>query len=236
MEIFPAIDIRNGKVVRLTQGDYDRMEIYAENPKDIAAQFQSQGAKNLHVVDLDGAKDGALSNFDSIKAIIDAGGLFVEVGGGIRDEARIRKYLGIGVGRVILGTVVIDDFDFTCEMLKKYGERIAIGIDALHGKVAVRGWLDQTDTDALDLCKKLSDAGAKTIIYTDISKDGAMEGTNMEAYRIMQATLSCGIIASGGVSSMNELAELKKIGVHGVILGKALYVNTLHLKEVIDAC
>lgn len=236
MEIFPAIDIRGGEVVRLTQGDFDRMEVYAKQPSKIAEQFKKDGATNLHVVDLDGAKDGKLSNFHAIKEIIDVGGLFVEVGGGIRDEERIQQYLDIGVGRVILGTVVVDDFAFTCEMIEKYGDRIAIGIDALNEKVAVRGWLDKTDVNAYELCEMLANKGAKTIIYTDIAKDGAMSGTNMEAYKNMQKNIQCDIIASGGVSTLEEVKELGKIGVSGVILGKALYTGMLNLKEVIEQC
>jgi len=236
MEIFPAIDIRKGQVVRLTQGDFDRMEVYAQQPSKIAEQFKEDGATNLHVVDLDGAKDGELSNFRAIKEIIDVGGLFVEVGGGIRDEARIRQYLNLGVGRVILGTIVVEDFEFTSKMIEKYGDKIAIGIDALKGKVAVRGWKDRTSVDAFELCEMLADKGAKTIIYTDIAKDGAMSGTNMQAYEEMQKSIKCNIIASGGVSSLEEVQELDRLGVSGVILGKALYTGVLNLKEVIRQC
>ena len=236
MEIFPAIDIRGGQVVRLTQGDFDRMEVYSENPVEIAEQFKVAGAKNLHVVDLDGAKNGELSNFDAVKNIVDSGGLFVEIGGGIRDEERINRYLELGVGRVILGTIVVDDFDFTCKMIEKYGDKIALGIDALDGKVAVRGWLDRTDIDAEDLCAMLAEKGAKTIIYTDISKDGAMSGTNTEAYSRLQKNIKCNIIASGGISSTQELLQLKEMGVHGAILGKSLYTGVINLKEVMKNC
>lgn len=236
MELFPAIDIKDGKVVRLTQGDFSRMEVYSSDPTEIAARFKEQGAKNLHIVDLDGAKEGNPVNMPVIKNIVESGGLVVEVGGGIRDESRIQAYLDLGVDRVILGTVIVDDFDFTRRMIERYGKRIAAGIDALDSKVAVRGWLDKTAVDSMELCRTLSDAGVSAIIYTDIAKDGAMSGANIGAYRCLRETVSCEIIASGGISSLDELVLLKGIGVDGAILGKSLYTGAINLKEALEKC
>lgn len=236
MEIFPAIDLQDSQVVSLTQGDFGRKEIYAADPCLIARQFIDAGAKNLHMVDLDGAKRGEPTNFDAIRAIVEQGGLFVEIGGGIRDEARICQYLELGVGRVILGTIAVEDFAFTCDMIKKYGDKIAVGVDALNGKVATRAWLDNTDVESVPFCQKLCDAGVSTIIYTDIAKDGAMQGTNLAVYQELEEKLSCDIIASGGISSMEDIHGLLEIGVYGAILGKAIYIGALNLKEVISLC
>jgi phosphoribosylformimino-5-aminoimidazole carboxamide ribotide isomerase len=236
MEIFPAIDLKNGMVVRLTHGDFNQMDVYSEDPVRMAESFKKQGARNLHVVDLDGAKEGTPINFSVISDLVKAGGLYVEVGGGIRDEARINQYLELGVGRVILGTVVVENFDFTCRMIKKYGDKIAAGVDARSDKVATRGWLNDTKMDAADLCGNLSDAGISAIIYTDIARDGAMQGANIDAYRRLCKNVDCPIIASGGISSIEELTLLDDIGVYGAILGKALYTGTLNLKDVIERC
>ena len=182
MKIFPAIDLRDGKAVRLFQGDYDQMTVYSDDPVKTAIKFKEKGASNLHVVDLDGAKDGRPVNFDVIREIVTAVGVFVEVGGGIRDERRIRQYLDLGVGRVILGTIAVKDFGFLCDMVKKYGDKIAVGVDVKDGYVAINGWKEVTDMAGFDFCVKLRDAGVKTVIYTDVSRDGAEKGTNMEAY------------------------------------------------------
>ena len=183
MQIFPAIDLRGGKVVRLTQGDYDRMTVYGEDPCAQARAFLEAGAKNLHVVDLDGAKDGTLSNYDTIAALAKQGGLYIEVGGGIRTEERIEKYLSLGVGRCILGSVAVTNFDFTAQMLKKYGDKIAVGVDAKDGYVAIHGWKDVSAEPGVAFCQRLAEAGCKAIIYTDIACDGAMKGTNLALYR-----------------------------------------------------
>lgn len=236
MELFPSIDLKGGMVVRLTQGDFDRMDVYSDDPASIAGQFREAGAKNLHVVDLDGAKTGETINAEAIGKILAAGIDLVEVGGGIRDEKRINHYLELGVSRVILGTVAADDFDFTADMIRKYGEKIAVGVDAKDGMVAVRGWLDKTEIDAIELCERLCEVGVSTIIYTDISKDGAMEGTNLELYKLLQERLSCGITASGGISSLEELTLLKEMGLYGAILGKSLYTGAIDLKEAIRIC
>ena len=175
MQLFPAIDLRGGKVVRLTQGDYSRMTVYSEDPCAQAREFLAAGAKNLHVVDLDGAKDGTLSNYDTIAALAKQGGLYIEVGGGIRTEERIETYLSLGVGRCILGSVAVTDFDFTARMLKKYGDKIAVGVDAKDGYVAIHGWKEVSAEPGVDFCKRLADAGCTAIIYTVRSRASGTE-------------------------------------------------------------
>lgn len=233
MQIFPAIDLRGGQVVRLYQGDYDRETVYAADPCAVARSFLAAGAKYLHVVDLDGARDGTLANFDTIAAIVKQGGLYIEVGGGIRTEDRIRRYLDLGVGRCILGTIAVRDFDFTARMARTYGDRIAVGVDARDGYVAVSGWKELSAERGVDFCRRLRDAGVKTVIYTDISRDGAEAGTNLDLYRELSEIQGLDITASGGVSSIEELKELQRIGTRAAILGKALYTGRLDLKTVI---
>jgi len=234
MQIFPAIDLRFGQVVRLYQGDYDKMTVYGADPCAVARDFIAAGAKYLHVVDLDGAKDGTLANFDAISAIAKQGGLYIEVGGGIRTEERIQQYLDIGVGRCILGTIAVKDFDFTARMAQKYGDKIAVGVDARDGFVAINGWKELSSETGIDFCRRLRDAGVQTVIYTDISRDGAEQGTNLGLYRELAAIEGLNITASGGVSSIEELKELQSIGTHAAILGKALYTGRLDLKTVIE--
>ena len=233
MQIFPAIDLRGGQVVRLYQGDYDQETVYAQDPCAVARDFLAAGARYLHVVDLDGARDGALSNFDSIAAIVRQGGLYLEVGGGIRDEDRIRRYLDLGVDRCILGTIAVKDFAFTERMAQKYGARIAVGVDARDGYVAVNGWKELSAEKGVDFCRRLRDAGVRTVIYTDISRDGAEQGTNLDLYRELSELGGLDITASGGISSLEELRELQKIGTKAAILGKALYTGRLDLRAVI---
>ena len=232
MDIFPAIDLRGGQVVRLYQGDYDKETVYAADPCAVARDFLAAGAKCLHVVDLDGARDGTLANFDSIAAIARQGGLYIEVGGGIRDEDRIRRYLDLGVGRCILGTIAVKDFAFTERMTRKYGERIAVGVDARDGYVAVSGWKELSAEKGVDFCRRLRSAGVKAVIYTDISRDGAEQGTNLDLYRELSKIEGLAVTASGGVSSIEELRQLKAIGTQAAILGKALYTGRLDLKTV----
>lgn len=235
MQIFPAIDLRGGQVVRLYQGDYDQMTVYGQDPCAAARDFLAAGARYLHVVDLDGAKDGTLANFDTIAAIARQGGLYIEVGGGIRTEDRIRQYLDLGVSRCILGTVAVKDFDFTARMAEKYGDQIAVGVDARDGYVAVNGWKELSTEKGVDFCRRLYGAGVGTVIYTDISRDGAEQGANLDLYRELAEIRGLKITASGGVSSLEELEELKRIGTHAAILGKALYTGRLDLKTVIQA-
>ena len=234
MQIFPAIDLSGGQVVRLYQGDYDQMTVYGSDPCAVAREFITAGAKYLHVVDLDGAKDGTLANFESIAAIAKQGGLYIEVGGGIRIEERIQQYLDLGVGRCILGTIAGKDFDFTARMAQKYGDRIAVGVDARDGYIAINGWKELSSETGIEFCKRLRDVGVKTVIYTDISRDGAEKGTNLELYRELAKIEGLNITASGGVSSLEELKELQTIGTHAAILGKALYTGRLDLKTVIE--
>ena len=233
MIILPAIDIRGDRAVRLLRGDYDKMTVYNDDPVSVAKGFAGCGAKYLHVVDLDGAKDGDTSNFDLIKDIIAAAGMFVEVGGGIRDEARIARYIDAGVGRVILGTIAAKDPDFVGRMAAKYGEKIAVGVDARDGKVAVQGWLETTELDSFEFCRLMhDDMGVSSIIYTDISRDGAMTGTNIDAYRKLSEIEGLKIVASGGISSEEEIVTLKDI-TWGAILGKSLYDGVLDLTKCI---
>ncbi len=234
MQIFPAIDLRGGQVVRLYQGDYNQETVYGTDPCAYAREFLSAGARHLHVVDLDGARDGTLANFDSIAAIAKQGGLYMEVGGGIRTEERIEKYLDMGVNRCILGTAAVKDFDFTARMAERYGDRIAIGVDARDGYVAVNGWKELSNERGVDFCRRLRDAGVKGVIYTDISRDGAGKGSNLELYEELTQIEGLEITASGGVSSLEELRRLGRIGVRAAILGKALYTGRLDLRTVIQ--
>lgn len=234
IEIFPAIDLKDGKAVRLFQGDYDQMTIYSENPVEVARGFKQAGAKNLHLVDLDGAKDGRLVNFETIKAITEDVEMFVEVGGGIRDEERIRQYLELGVGRIILGTIAVKNFLFLQEMVEKYQDKIAVGVDVKDGHIAINGWKEVTDIAGMDFCTKLRDIGVKTVIYTDISKDGGMQGTNLQAYEKLAEIHGLDIVASGGISFEKEITALKNNGTYGAILGKSLYTGALDLKRVLQ--
>ena len=234
MQIFPAIDLSGGQVVRLYQGDYDQMTVYGQDPCAAARTFLEAGAKYLHLVDLDGARDGTTANFDSIAAIARQGGLYIEVGGGIRTEDRIRQYLDLGVGRCILGTIAVKDFTFTERMAQKYGGRIAVGVDARDGYVAVNGWKELSRERGVDFCRRLRDAGVRTVIYTDISRDGAEQGTNLEVYRELADISGLDITASGGVSSLEELRALRDMGTRAAILGKALYTGRLDLKTVVE--
>ena len=234
MQIFPAIDLRGGQVVRLCQGDYGQETVYGRDPCAQARCFLEAGARYLHVVDLDGARDGTLANFDSIAAIARQGGLYMEVGGGIRTEDRIRQYLDLGVGRCILGTAAVRDFGFTARMAQKYGDRIAVGVDAREGYVAVSGWRETSRERGVDFCRRLCDAGVRTVIYTDISRDGAESGTNLPLYRELAEIRGLDITASGGVGSLEELRELQSIGTRAAILGKALYTGRLDLRTVIE--
>ena len=233
MKIFPAIDLRDGKVVRLFQGDYDQMTVYSHDPVEVARSFKQKGADNLHLVDLDGAKDGRLVNFDTIKAITQQVDMFVEVGGGIRDEERIRQYLDVGVGRVILGTVAVKEPEFLEKMVEKYGERIAVGVDALDGYVAVNGWKEVTDKESFEFCRYLREIGVKTVIYTDISRDGSLEGTNMETYKRLREIEGLDVVASGGISFEEEITALRDV-VSAAILGKAIYSGMLDLEKAVE--
>lgn len=233
MYILPAIDLRAGQVVRLYQGDYDQMTVYGQDPAAQALAFRQAGASQLHLVDLDGAKDGTTANYESIRSIAALGGFSIEVGGGIRTQQRIEDYLTLGVERCILGTVAVEDFDFTARMAKEYGSHIAVGVDARDGYVAIKGWKELSGEKGIDFCRRLADVGVSTVIYTDISRDGAMAGTNLELYRQLTAIQGLNIIASGGISFEPELTQLKEMGVWGAILGKSLYTGALNLTNCI---
>lgn len=233
MQIFPAIDLRGGQVVRLYQGDYDQETVYAADPCAVARGFLAAGARYLHVVDLDGARSGTAENLESIAALARQGGLFIEVGGGIRTQQRIEQYLELGVDRCILGTIAVKDFSFTKEMARRYGAHIAVGVDARDGYVAVSGWEERTAERGVDFCRRLRDAGVGTVIYTDISRDGAEQGTNLPLYEELVKIEGLSITASGGISGLEELRRLRDMGVDAAILGKALYTGRLDLETVL---
>lgn len=235
IQIFPATDIIGGKVVRLTKGDYNEVKIYADSPAEMALEFMKSGAKNLHMVDLDGARHGSPVNFDCIREAAQIKGLFIEVGGGIRDMKRVEEYLSLGVKRVILGTAAIRNYPFVEEAVREFGDAIAVGVDAKNGFVAVNGWQETTTVDSVGFCKKLRDTGVKTVIYTDISKDGMLSGTNLEIYRELSAIEGLDIVASGGITFIDEIKALIEMNIYGAILGKAIYEGKLNLKEAIDA-
>ena len=233
MNIFPAIDLYDGCAVRLIKGDYNQMQIYSNDPASVAKQFEAAGAEYLHVVDLAGARDGNIPNLDTIRAITENTSLKVEVGGGIRSEEVIRTYLSAGVFRVILGTVAVTDPEFTKEMVSKYGEQIAVGVDIRDGFVAIKGWTEKSDKTAFAFCEEMVALGVKTLICTDISKDGAMKGTNIELYRHLSENYPIDMIASGGVSSLDDVSRLKDMNVYGAILGKALYTGSVDLAQAV---
>ena len=233
MKIFPAIDLFDGKAVRLYKGNYEKMTVYSENPLEIALDFKNSGAKFMHLVDLNGAKTGQTTNIETIKKLAQESGLFVEVGGGIRNIETVEKYLSCGVNRVILGTSAVNDRDFLVKALSLYGEKIAVGVDIKDGFVAIKGWTEKSNLEAFAFCKELQNLGVKTIICTDISKDGAMQGTNHDLYKKLSENLGMNIIASGGVSSISDVERLQKLKIYGAIIGKAYYVKAIDLKQAI---
>ena len=235
MQIFPATDILGGKVVRLTKGDYNEVKVYADSPAEMALEFMKSGATNLHMVDLDGAKFGSPVNFDAIREAAQIKDLFIEVGGGIRDMKRIEDYLSLGVKRVILGTAAIKNYPFVEEAVKEYGNAIAVGVDAKDGLVAINGWQETTTVNSVDFCKKLRDTGVKTVIYTDISKDGMLSGTNLEIYKELSKIEGLDIVASGGITFIDEIRTLNDMNIYGAIVGKAVYEGKLDLAETLKA-
>ncbi len=235
MKIFPAIDLRAGKVVRLTKGDYAQMSTYDADPVFVAESFLRQGAKHLHVVDLDGAKDGTQHNLRIIERIAKAGGLFIEVGGGARDEDSVNRYLDIGVNRVILGTMAVEQPALMERLASSHPGRIAAGVDAMGGKVAIRGWKVVTTHDAVQFMAALPGQGVHTAIYTDIAKDGMLQGPNLIAYRALKEIEGLDVIASGGVSSVEDIEALRELGVHGAIVGKAIYEGKIDLGAALAA-
>lgn len=234
MKIFPAIDLFEGKAVRLFKGDYNAMTVYSENPVEIALDFQRQGAKCMHLVDLEGAKSGDTPNLKTVEKLVSATDLFVEVGGGIRSMEVIERYFAIGVSRVILGTAAVTDREFLKAALARYGDKIAVGVDIKDGFVAIKGWTEKSALEAFAFCKELQSLGVKTIICTDISKDGAMQGANYGLYQRLEEELSLDIVASGGVSDLNGVKILAETGIYGAIVGKAYYTKAISLKEAIE--
>ena len=236
MIIYPAIDLFEGKAVRLKRGDYSQMTVYSDDPVSVAMGFRMSGATALHIVDLEGAREGKPANFEVISKIVSGSGLFVQVGGGIRNVLTIEKYLSAGIKRVILGTAAISVPGFLKEMVNKYREAIAVSADIKDGLVAVKGWTEVSDMDAFKFCDSVEKLGVCTLICTDISKDGMQSGSNIELYRLLREKLTIGLIASGGVTTIDEVNTLSKLGMDGAILGKALYTGAIDLKEVIKAC
>ena len=233
MKLYPAIDLRGGQAVRLYQGDYEKMTVYNADPVAQAQEFIDAGAKYLHVVDLDGAKDDTTANLQTIAAIAKLGGLKIEVGGGIRDEARIRRYLDLGVDRCILGTIAVKDFAFTREMAQKYGAQIAVGVDMRDSLVAVNGWKEVTPEPGVAFCRRCAEAGVKAVIATDISRDGTLQGTNLDLYRELLTIPGLEVTASGGIAAMAELAELQAMHCHAAILGKSIYTGAIDLAKAV---
>ena len=235
MKIFPAIDLFDGKAVRLLRGRYEDMTIYSENPPAIARDFAAAGAKYIHIVDLEGAKDGTTPNFETVCRIKKESGCFCEIGGGIRSAAVIEKYLDTGIDRVILGTAAVTDRPFLEEAVGRWSGKIAVGIDLKDGCVAIKGWTEKTQLTAQDFCGQMQDLGVKTIIVTDISKDGAMKGTNHALYEELSERFGMQLVASGGVSTMDDVKRLAARGLYGAIIGKAYYTGAIDLAEAIEA-
>ena len=234
MLIFPAIDIYGGKAVRLYKGDYAQMTVYSERPWEIAADFAASGATCLHLVDLEGAKSGMTPNIDTVKRILAEAKLFTEIGGGIRSMEVVQAYLEAGVDRVILGTAAVTDEAFLRQAVESYGEKIAVGVDIKDGTVAIHGWTQSSGLDAFAFCEKMQEMGVKTLICTDISKDGAMMGTNHALYWELSQRFSMQIIASGGVSSIEDVKRLAALDLYGAIIGKAYYTGAISLAEAIE--
>ena len=233
MKIFPAIDLFGGQAVRLYKGDYDQMTVYDPEPLNTVRKFEAAGAKNLHLVDLEGAKTGQTTNLPTIEKLAANTGLFIEVGGGIRNMDTVRRYLEAGASRVILGTAAVTDPDFLAATVAAYGDKIAVGADLKDGKVAIKGWLETSQEGWEAFFDKMQALGVSTIICTDISKDGAMQGTNRELYKLLAQKYTMNIIASGGVSSLEDIQALKAAGVHGAIIGKAYYTGAIDLAQAV---
>lgn len=234
MIILPAIDMFDKKAVRLFKGDYEKMTVYSDNPIEIALDFKASGAEFIHLVDLEGAKDGTTPNISVVEKIIKETGLKCEIGGGIRSKEVLEKYLDIGVSRVILGTAAVNDREFLLWAVEKYGDKIAVGADIKDGFVAIKGWIEKSEISCDDFFRDMESIGVKTVICTDISKDGAMQGTNRELYKSLSEKFNIDIVASGGVSSIDDIIALRKMNLYGAIVGKAYYLKAIDLKEAIE--
>ena len=234
MLIFPAIDLYGGKAVRLYKGDYAQMTVYSDDPLSIARDFAAAGATHVHLVDLEGAKDGTTPNLDVVRSIATETDLFCEIGGGIRNMETVVAYLSAGVDRVILGTAAVTNEEFLRAAVERFGERIAVGVDIKDGFVAVKGWTEKSSENALDFCQKMQEWGVKTLICTDISRDGAMRGANHALYQTLKERFGMQIVASGGVSSMEDVTALGQMKLYGAIIGKAYYTGAIDLKAAIE--
>lgn len=233
MKIFPAIDLFGGQAVRLYKGNYNEMTVYSNDPVSVAKDFEKAGATAIHLVDLEGAKDGTTPNIETVKKIVEETSLFAEIGGGIRSLDVLEKYFSIGVGRAILGTAAVNDEQFLLSAVQKYGEKIAVGADVLDGYIAIKGWTEKSGYTLDSFFEKMQNIGVSTVICTDISKDGAMIGTNRLMYRTLSEKYSVNIIASGGVSSMDDVIALRDMGIYGAIIGKAYYTGAINLADAI---
>lgn len=234
MYIFPAIDLYGGKAVRLLRGEYDKMTVYSENPIEIAYDFANKGATHIHMVDLEGARDGGTPNIDIVRQVAEETDLFVEIGGGIRSMDVIDAYIGAGIDRVILGTAAVKDREFVKSAVEKYGDKIAVGADIKDGYVAIKGWTEKSEFTCFEFCEQMQSLGVKTLICTDVSKDGAMQGTNRELYKELSEKFDMQIVASGGVSTIDDVKALADMNLYGAIVGKAYYTNAISLEETIE--
>lgn len=234
MNIFPAIDLYEGQAVRLLRGDYAQMTVYNPDPTEVVKDFASQGAEFLHLVDLEGAKSGQTPNLETVRKIVECGGMFTEIGGGIRDKETVEKYLSIGVDRVILGTAAVNAPAFLINAVQKYGDKVAVGVDIKDGFVAIKGWTEISEYSCNDFFAKMQDIGVNTIICTDISRDGAMQGTNRLLYKELSERYHMQITASGGVSSLEDVKALAELSLYGAIIGKAYYTGAIDLKQAIE--
>ena len=234
MLIFPAIDLYEKQAVRLFKGDYNSKTVYSDDPVSVALEFKKSGASHIHLVDLEGAKTGETPNFDVVCAIKRETGLFCEIGGGIRSMEVVEKYISAGLDRVILGTAAVTNEGFVQEAVEKYGEKIAVGIDIKDGFAAIKGWTESSGIDAFEFCERMEKIGVRTLICTDISKDGAMVGTNRALYKELSEKFSVDIVASGGVSSIDDVKALRKLNIYGTIIGKAYYTKAVDLGEAIE--
>ena len=236
MILFPAIDLFEGKAVRLYNGDYGQMTVYSEHPEEIAADFAACGATHIHLVDLEGARSGGTPNLETVLKIRRSTGLFCEIGGGIRSMETVERYLSAGLDRVILGTAAVADEAFLRAAVEKYGEKIAAGADIRDGFVAVKGWTEQSGVTLEEFFRRMEDIGVATVICTDISRDGAMRGTNREMYRTLSQKFRVDITASGGVSTLEDVESLRAMGLYGAIIGKAYYTGDIDLKKAVEVC
>lgn len=234
MIIFPAIDIKDGNCVRLKQGKFEDMDVYFDNPVEVAKTWEAKGAEFIHIVDLDGAKDGKSKNFEIISEIARTVNIPIQVGGGIRTREAVQTLLDAGVNRVILGTAAVNEKELLKSLVDEYGKQIVVSIDAKDGIVAIDGWVNLSSLNSVDFVKELEEIGVQTIVYTDIAKDGMMEGPNFDIYRELMEKNSIDIIASGGVSTLEDVAKLSEMDMYGAIIGKALYIENIKLEDALE--